>query len=177
MEIADFEKMEEIRARVDAFVEDPTTAETLKPYYRMFCKRPTFNDDYLPTFNRPNVKLVDTDGKGVERITEKGVVVNGVEYEVDCIIFATGFEVGTSYTRRAGFDVVGRGGKALTRALARRQAHAARAWAVTGSRTASSWARCKAGSPRTSRLLDETAVQQSHTSSRPRWTRATEPWK
>ena len=98
MELADFEKMEQIRARVDAIVEDPETAEALKPYYRQFCKRPCFHDEYLDTFNRPNVTLVDTQGRGVERITEKGVVVDGVEYEVDCIIYATGFEVGTDYT-------------------------------------------------------------------------------
>ncbi|MBM3660969.1 MAG: NAD(P)/FAD-dependent oxidoreductase [Actinobacteria bacterium] len=113
MEIADFEKMEQIRARVDAIVEDPDTAEALKPYYRQFCKRPCFHDDYLPTFNRPNVTLVDTHGRGVERITAHGVVVDGEEYEVDCLIFATGFEVGTAYTRRAGFDIVGRGGATL----------------------------------------------------------------
>ena len=114
VEMANFEKMEELRARVDDLVDDPDTAEKLKPYYQMFCKRPTFNDEYLPTFNRPNVHLVDTDGKGVERITEKGLVVAGIEYEVDCIIYSTGFEVGTSYARRAGFDAIGRGGKALS---------------------------------------------------------------
>ena len=114
IEMANFEKMEEIRARVDEFVEDDKVAEKLKPYYKMFCKRPTFNDDYLPTFNRPNVTLVDTDGPGVEYITEKGLVVNGVEYEVDCIIYSTGFEVGTSYTRRSGYDVIGRAGKSLS---------------------------------------------------------------
>jgi cyclohexanone monooxygenase len=99
---------------VDELVADPEVAEKLKPYYQMFCKRPTFNDDFLPTFNRPNVTLVDTDGKGVERITEKGIVVGGVEYEVDCIIYSTGFEVGTSYTRRSGYDVIGRDGTALS---------------------------------------------------------------
>ena len=113
-EIADFKKMNQIRARVDAIVKDKRTAEALKPWYRQFCKRPTFNDEYLPAFNRPNVTLVDTMGRGVERITEKGLVFDGVEYEVDCIIFATGFEVGTAYTRRAGFEVYGRGGKSLT---------------------------------------------------------------
>ena len=114
MEMANFEKMEEIRARVDEYVEDPLVAEKLKPYYKMFCKRPTFNDEYLPTFNRSNVTLVDTDGKGVERITENGLVVSGQHYEVDCIIFSTGFEVGTSYTRRSGYDVVGRDDKKLS---------------------------------------------------------------
>jgi cyclohexanone monooxygenase len=113
-EIADFKKMNQIRARVDAIVQDKRAAESLKPWYRQFCKRPTFNDEYLPTFNRPNVTLVDTMGRGVDRITEKGLVFDGVEYEADCIIFATGFEVGTAYTRRAGFEVYGRGGKALS---------------------------------------------------------------
>lgn len=114
MEIADFKKMNEIRQRVDNIVEDPDTAEALKPWYRQFCKRPTFNDDYLPTFNRPNVTMVDTQGRGVDRITENGVVFDDVEYEVDCLIFATGFEVGTSYTRRAEFEILGRDGVTLS---------------------------------------------------------------
>jgi cyclohexanone monooxygenase len=114
VELADFRKMNQIRARVDKVVKDPKTAEALKPWYRQFCKRPTFNDEYLPAFNRPNVTLVDTRGRGVDRITEKGLVFDGVEYEVDCIIFATGFEVGTAYTRRAGFEVYGRNGRTLT---------------------------------------------------------------
>src|SRR5690606_23627949 len=86
LEDADFEKMEEIRQRVDAIVEEPGTAERLKAWYRQLCKRPCFHDEYLQAFNNPNVHLVDTDGKGVERITETGVVVAGVGYEVDCII-------------------------------------------------------------------------------------------
>ncbi|HEV2365822.1 MAG TPA: NAD(P)/FAD-dependent oxidoreductase [Caulobacteraceae bacterium] len=114
MEFADFRKMNQIRARVDADVTDSDTAEGLKPWYRQFCKRPTFSDDYLPTFNRPNVTLVDTGGRGVERVTKTGLVSGGKLYEVDCIIFATGFEVGTAYTRRAGCDVVGRGGRRLS---------------------------------------------------------------
>ncbi len=113
MEMANFDKMNEIRSRVDALVDDPLVAEKLKPYYQMFCKRPTFNDDYLPAFNRKNVHLIDTDGKGVDRITETGLVVAGVEYEVDCIIFATGFEVGTAYARRAGYEIAGRNGITL----------------------------------------------------------------
>jgi cyclohexanone monooxygenase len=113
-ELADFKKMNQIRARVDSIVKDEATAEALKPWYRQFCKRPTFNDEYLPAFNRPNVTLVDTRGRGVDRITEKGLVFDGNEYEVDCIVFATGFEVGTAYTRRSGYEIYGRGGKSLT---------------------------------------------------------------
>jgi cation diffusion facilitator CzcD-associated flavoprotein CzcO len=107
MELADFEKMEQIRSRVDEIVEDPGVAAALKPWYRQFCKRPCFHDEYLQAFNRPNVTLVDTDGRGVERVTANGIVAGGAEYEVDCIIYATGFEVGTDYTRRAGYDVTG----------------------------------------------------------------------
>src|SRR5687768_13700319 len=73
-EDSDFEKMEEIRARVDAIVEDPATAERLKAWYRQLCKRPCFHDEYLDAFNEPGAHLVDTNGKGVERITESGVV-------------------------------------------------------------------------------------------------------
>ncbi len=112
-QLADFRNMEEIRARVDAIVKDPATAEALKPYYNQLCKRPCFHDEYLATFNRPNVQLVDTDGKGVERITPTGVVVKGREYAVDCLIYASGFEVASEYTRRLGFDIRGRGGKSL----------------------------------------------------------------
>jgi cyclohexanone monooxygenase len=113
-ELADFEKMESIRARVDSIVKDADTAEALKPYYRQFCKRPCFHNEYLETFNRPNVELVDTQGRGVERITKKGVVVDGQEYELDCLIYASGFEVGTDYSRRAGFQLYGRGGQSLS---------------------------------------------------------------
>jgi len=114
MELADYRKMNQIRSRVDAIVRDPATAAALKPWYRQFCKRPCFHDEYLQTYNRPNVTLVDTNGHGVERLTANGVVANGQEYPVDCLIFATGFEVGTSFTRRAGYDIVGRGGLTLS---------------------------------------------------------------
>ena len=114
LELADFEKMNQIRTRVDSVITDPRVAEALKPWYRQFCKRPCFHDEYLQTFNRPNVSLIDTDGKGVDRITETSVVANGVEYEIDCLIYATGFEVGTEYTRRAGYEIYGRDGVSLT---------------------------------------------------------------
>jgi cyclohexanone monooxygenase len=114
MQLADFKKMEQVRARVDQVVRDRGTAEALKPWYNQFCKRPCFHDEYLDTFNRPNVTLVDTQGKGVERIDETGVWANGRHYEIDCLIYATGFEVGTSYTRRSGYEVYGRDGVSLT---------------------------------------------------------------
>jgi cation diffusion facilitator CzcD-associated flavoprotein CzcO len=114
MEMADFEKMEQIRARIDRVVEDPATAAALKPWYRQLCKRPCFHDEYLQAFNRPDVTLVDTDGRGVDEITERGVVVAGTEHELDGLIFATGFEVGTDYTHRAGYDVVGVDGLRLS---------------------------------------------------------------
>jgi len=112
--LADYRKMNQVRSRVDAIVKDPRTAAALKPWYRQFCKRPCFHDEYLATYNRPNVELVDTYGHGVERLTETAVVANGREYPVDCLIFATCFEVGTSFTRRAGYDIVGRDGKAIS---------------------------------------------------------------
>jgi len=111
---SDDEKMEEIRARAEAIVENRETAQKLKAWYRQLCKRPCFHDEYLQAFNRPNTTLIDTDGKGVERITERGVVVAGIEYPVDCIVYASGFEVGTEYKRRAGFDLTGRGGMKLS---------------------------------------------------------------
>jgi cation diffusion facilitator CzcD-associated flavoprotein CzcO len=118
-EESDFEKMEEIRARADAIVRDPGTAQKLKAWYRQLCKRPCFHDAYLQAFNNPGTHLVDTDGKGVQQITPGGVVVAGREYQLDCIIYASGFEVGTPYARRAGFEVTGRGGRTLSEHWAR----------------------------------------------------------
>jgi cyclohexanone monooxygenase len=114
VELADFKKMNEVRARVDAIVKDPAVAELLKPWYRLFCKRPTFSDGYLPTFNRPNVTLVDTSpAKGVEKITKNAVVANGIEYEVDCIIYASGFQTSAEFGQRVGFPMYGRDGVSL----------------------------------------------------------------
>ena len=113
-ELYDYDLMNRLRERVDSVVKDPATAEALKPWYRLLCKRPGFHDDYLEAFNLPNVKLVDTGGRGVERLSEKGVVVDGVEHPVDCLIFATGFEAGISYTELLGFEIYGRDGLALS---------------------------------------------------------------
>lgn len=111
---SDDEKMEEIRNRVDTIVTDSTTAQNLKAWYRQFCKRPCFHDEYLQTFNRDNVVLVDTDGRGVSRIDETGVWVGDKHFELDCIIYASGFEFNTDYTHRSAFEVTGRDGITLT---------------------------------------------------------------
>lgn len=111
----DYRLMEKIRRRVDAVVEDPRTAEALKPYYRFGCKRPCSSNEFLDTFNLPNVTLIDVSGsKGVERATDTGLVANGVEYEVDCIVYASGFEITTDISRRYDIDVIeGRAGVSL----------------------------------------------------------------
>jgi cyclohexanone monooxygenase len=114
VELADMQLMEQLRRRVEDVVRDPATVEALKPYYRVMCKRPTFNDEFLECFNRDNVTLVDvSDTQGVERITATGVVAGGREYEVDCIVYASGFEMSSGMRRRVGMDINGRGGRSL----------------------------------------------------------------
>lgn len=114
----DLKLTEEARAHIRQTVtEDKAAAEGLQPWYPMWCKRPAFQDDYLPTFNKPHVTLVDTDGHGVERCTSRGIVVNGVEYELDVLILATGFLLATGETAAPaeffGIPVVGRNGRRL----------------------------------------------------------------
>ena len=114
LQVAQMKRMELTRRRIGRAVKDSATAEALKPWYAYFCKRPCFSDDYLETFNRANVTLVDTDGSGVERITTGGVVVKGREYPVDCIVYATGFDFLSEFTRETGLEVYGRGGLRLS---------------------------------------------------------------
>ncbi len=113
-EESDDEKMSEIRDRVDRIVGDPATAQKLKPWFRQLCKRPCFHDEYLQAYNNPTTHLIDTDGKGVERIDADGLWANGQHYDLDVIIYASGFEVGTPAARRSGFETYGRGGLSLT---------------------------------------------------------------
>jgi cation diffusion facilitator CzcD-associated flavoprotein CzcO len=115
IQLADFKKMESIRARIDEIVKDKETADALKPWYNQFCKRPCFHDEYLDTFNRPNVKLIDTKGNGVERISEKGIVANGEEFEIDCLIYATGFELANDWSHKTGMEIYGRDGMTTTK--------------------------------------------------------------
>jgi len=109
----DFEIMEAHRRRIDETVTNPGVAEILKPYYRYLCKRPCFHDEYLPAYNLPNVTLIDCPA-GIERVTERGLICNGEDYEFDCLVYATGFEAEvTPLSRRAGHEIVGRGGLRL----------------------------------------------------------------
>lgn len=113
-QLADFKKMEEIRARTDAIVRNKETADALKPWYNQFCKRPCFHDEYLPTFNRPNVHLIDTKGQGVQRITSEGIVANNTEYKLDCLIYATGFELANDWSHKTGIEIHGRNNTTIT---------------------------------------------------------------
>ena len=109
----DFEVMELHRQRIRDTITDPVKADILMPYYKYSCRRPLFHDEYLPSLNRDNVTIVDCPS-GIDRITERGVVVDGREYEVDCIVYSTGFEPEvTPLPRKAGHDIVGRGGRTI----------------------------------------------------------------
>ena len=114
-EAVDYRVMERLRRRVAQLVKDPAAAEALKPYYRFLCKRPLSSDEFYPTFNRSNVQLIDvSETKGVERMTQNGFVANGKSHDVDCMIFASGFEVTSDLNRRWGIDVVqGRQGQSI----------------------------------------------------------------
>jgi cyclohexanone monooxygenase len=116
-EAIDYQVMERLRARVDVLVDDPKTADKLKPWFRFPCKRPLSNNDYYPSFNQPNVTLIDVSmTQGVERMMETGFVANGKEYDVDCMIFASGFEVSSELERRWGIPVIeGRDGTSIYR--------------------------------------------------------------
>jgi len=117
-EAFDYEVMELHRHRIDELVKDPAIAESLKPYYRYLCKRPCFHDEYLPTFNRDNITLVDSPA-GIDRITERGVVVDGEEIALDLIVYATGFEAElTPFPRRATHPIIGRGGVTIAEKFA-----------------------------------------------------------
>jgi cyclohexanone monooxygenase len=112
-QLADYVKMEQIRSRIGSIVKNPETAEKLKPWFNLFCKRPGFSDEFLPTFNRSNVTLVDTEGRGIDRMTPDGFAANGEEFKVDCIIFATGFEVNLYAHEMGGYELIGRNGVSL----------------------------------------------------------------
>jgi cyclohexanone monooxygenase len=109
---ANYMIMEDVRARVDEVVKDPATAEGLKPWYNWLCKRPCYHDDYLASFNLPNVTLVDTQGRGVERVSEDAVFANGQELKLDCLVYATGFDL-SPYEKGTAIPVIGRDGETM----------------------------------------------------------------
>jgi cation diffusion facilitator CzcD-associated flavoprotein CzcO len=111
-QLCNYELMEDIRKRCETVVHDPETAEALKPWYDWLCKRPCYHDEYLEAFNQPNVTLVDTEGKGMDRITEHSVWANGQEFPLDLLIFATGFEL-SPLERGTPIPVTGRDGLTL----------------------------------------------------------------
>ena len=116
LEQLDFDNVQKIRDHIANIITDPELAKKLMPWYSQACKRPCFHDEYLPAFNRANVHLVDTDGKGIHEVGENGPIFNGVEYPVDLLIYASGYEVTSDYHHRLGFDPKGRGGIPLSKA-------------------------------------------------------------
>jgi cation diffusion facilitator CzcD-associated flavoprotein CzcO len=111
----DLPHQEMVRERVEKIVQDPNTAKKLKPWYPTWCKRPCFHDEYLQTFNLPNVALVDTNGQGVDRVSKDGILVGDTEYPLDVLIFSTGFRIPTisSPAARANMSVTGRNGRTM----------------------------------------------------------------
>jgi cation diffusion facilitator CzcD-associated flavoprotein CzcO len=114
-ESEDHRVMERMRQRVGSVVRDKATAEALKPWYRQICKRPCSSNDYLQSFNRPNVTLLDVSAtRGLQSVTAKGVVVDGALHEIDCLIFASGYEVTSDPARGWSVEAVeGRNGVSL----------------------------------------------------------------
>ncbi|NRH33641.1 NAD(P)/FAD-dependent oxidoreductase [Rhodococcus sp. MS13] len=110
--LSDLKIVNAVRERVDRTVSNPETAEALKPWFGVVCKRPGFHDEYLPIFNKESVTLINA-RQGLDRITENGFVANGVEHEVDCLIFATGFETGPHTVGSYGYEILGRDGRNL----------------------------------------------------------------
>jgi cation diffusion facilitator CzcD-associated flavoprotein CzcO len=104
--------VEFIQAKMRERVSNPDVAEMLVPKdYPVLMKRLVADNGYLETFNRDNVTLVDVKKSPIEEITPNGVVVQGREYELDSIVFATGFDAVTGAMTR--IDIRGRDGKSL----------------------------------------------------------------
>ncbi len=114
-EVMEFRVMERLRRRVASIVKDVETAEALKPYYNFMCKRPVSNNEYYAAFNQDNVTLIDvSDTAGLEAMSENGFLHKGLEYEIDCMIFASGYEVTSTLKRRWGIETIsGRDGLSI----------------------------------------------------------------
>ncbi|MEI6159485.1 MAG: NAD(P)/FAD-dependent oxidoreductase [Roseococcus sp.] len=106
-----------IKRKIRSIVKDPATAELLADIDHPYAaKRPPIDSHYFETFNRDNVTLVDVRTAPIERITPRGIVTGGREYEVDIIVFATGFDAMTGPLLR--LNIEGRDGLALREAWA-----------------------------------------------------------
>ncbi|KAJ5757322.1 uncharacterized protein N7511_006016 [Penicillium nucicola] len=112
MQSLDINRQGKIRHRVEATVTDPATSQLLKPWYPGWCKRPCFSDNFLQAFNKPNVKLIDTEGKGVQTVSDRGIVVDGRVINLDAIIFGTGYSLGSN-TACEHVPIIGRDQKTL----------------------------------------------------------------
>uniref|UniRef100_UPI002610B0DF flavin-containing monooxygenase n=1 Tax=uncultured Chloroflexus sp. TaxID=214040 RepID=UPI002610B0DF len=101
-----------VRARIREIVRDPTVAELLSPRdHAFFTKRPPLEHGYYEAFNRPNVTLIDLRSTPIEEIIPNGVRTSSTEYEVDSIIFATGFDAMTGALLK--MNISGRNGMTL----------------------------------------------------------------
>jgi cyclohexanone monooxygenase len=101
-----------VREKIRSIVKDPRVAELLCPNdHPIGTKRICADTGYYETFNRPNVELVGIKQTPIEAITERGIQVAGKEYEVDCIVYATGFDAMTGALAR--IDIRGRAGRRL----------------------------------------------------------------
>ncbi|MCJ1388932.1 hypothetical protein MMC18_001783 [Xylographa bjoerkii] len=118
----DTPRQNRIRARVEEVVKDPSVAKRLQAWYPTWCKRPCFHDEYLSMFNRENVTLVDTDGKGPDRLTADSIIVGDQSYPVDVIVFATGFRApfGGTPAEKANTTIIGRNGVSMSDEWARK---------------------------------------------------------
>lgn len=103
-----------IREKIRAAVKDPETAAALMPDDHPFgAKRPCLDTNYYATYNRPNVTLVNLRQEPIKAITASGISTNGRSFDLDVIVFATGFDAMTGAIR-AVHPITGRGGKSLT---------------------------------------------------------------
>ena len=117
----DLPRQNRIRSRVSQAVNDQNIAKKLQAWYPTWCKRPAFHDEYLSSFNRDNVTLIDTQGKGFDSLTADSIVVGSESYPVDIIILATGFRppFGGTPAEKANLTITGRNGVSMTQEWAR----------------------------------------------------------
>jgi cyclohexanone monooxygenase len=100
-----------VRTKIRGIVDDPDTAELLCPDTVLGCKRLCVDTGYYATFNRDNVRLVDVSRTPIERITPRGVLVDGKQHALDALVLATGFDAMTGALLR--IDIRGRDGLRL----------------------------------------------------------------